>query len=357
MSIKTKLSPLVLFLSITACDQATVGTSGQDKKKSNKLCLSLIGGTKTQAYPATAIIAYAFGTTKFYTCSATFVGHNTMLTAGHCLEKSNPASVRYLGNTELKITDLRERYNKGVAALKVIHHGDAYLSSTMDFNNEAIRSKDFAIVIFPDNTAPAVFPVATQKPAVGSTIRIVSYGNTVFGNTTSEDKYQWTGTNTLESLATRGTSMLAMSAAPNTTSTGDVLATFGDSGGGMYFNDEIIGVASVVGSLSSTLAFNLYTDISTSVNRDLITNAKTQGAVIGPLSVVKAPEDKPPVVAPVVTPPADEPADATSVSSEDGELSIIAPSDELMIDPDVVSRKVKKEAEPEEAEEECEEEE
>ncbi len=260
----------------------------------------------------------------------------------------------------MKITDLRERYNKGVAALKVIHHGEAYLSSAMDFNNEAIRTKDFAIVIFPDNTAPAVFPVAAQKPAVGSTIRIVSYGNTVFGNTTSEDKYQWTGTNTLESLANRGTSMLAMSAAPNTTNSGDVLASFGDSGGGMYFNDEIVGVASVVGSLSATLAFNLYTDISTTVNRDLITNAKAQGAVIGPLPVVTAPDTKPadkPVTPPVVTPPADEPADATSVSSDDGELNILAPSDELMIDTDVVSRKVKKgaEAEAEESEEECEE--
>ncbi len=318
--------------------------------------MALIGGTKTQAYPASALIAYASGATRFYTCSATFVGHNTLFTAGHCLDRANPASVRYLGNTPMPISDLRTRYDAGVSALKVIHHGESYLSTAMDFNNEAIRSKDFAIVIFPDNTAPAVLTVAGQRPAVGSTIRIVSYGNTVFGNTTGEDKFQWTGTNSLESMSNRGTNMLAMSAAPNTTNSADVLATFGDSGGGMFFNDELIGVASVVGNLTPTLAFNLYTDLSTSANLDLIAQAKTQGAVIGPLSAPETPKDPDPTPDDKPDPPTVNPAteDPTNDSSEvDGELSIIAPSDKLMIDSDVVSRKVKKDPKKED-ENECE---
>jgi V8-like Glu-specific endopeptidase len=99
MTIKIKLSLSALLFFSAACDESTVATSSSNKKKSAKSCLSLIGGTKTQAYPASALIAYASGTTKFYTCSATFVGHNTMITAGHCLDKVNPASVRYLGNT------------------------------------------------------------------------------------------------------------------------------------------------------------------------------------------------------------------------------------------------------------------
>jgi hypothetical protein len=254
------------------------------------------------------------------------------------------------------ISDLRKRHDAGVAAVKVIHHGDAYLGPTMDFNTEAVRVKDLAVVIFPNNTAPAVLPIAAQKPAACSTIRIVSYGNTVFGNTTAEDKYQWTGTNSLENFSTRGTSMLAMSAAPNTTNSGDVLATFGDSGGGMFHNDELIGVASVVGSLSTTVAFNLYTDLSTTANKDLIARAKTDGAVIGPLTPKAA--DPTPAVVPVV-PPAETGADAeptedtTNDSSDvDGELTIIAPSDELMIDPDVVSRKVKKDDKKEKVEDE-----
>lgn len=77
------------------------------------MCLSLTGGTKTQDYPASALIGYESGTSKYYTCSASFVGHNTMFTASHCLERANPASIRYLGNTEMLISNLRERYNSG----------------------------------------------------------------------------------------------------------------------------------------------------------------------------------------------------------------------------------------------------
>lgn len=67
------------------------------------------------------------------------------------------------------------------------------------------------------------------------------------------------------------------------------------------------------------------------------------------------------MVPPVVTPTEAQPSEDTTNDSSDveGELTIIAPSDELMIDPDVVSRKVKKDDKKEkvEDEDECEEDE
>jgi hypothetical protein len=338
-----KMIWIVLMSTLIGCDETKVNSTDAPAKKSKTACANLVGGAKTTSFPAAGVIATPVESNKFYTCSATFIGHNTMITAGHCISRAAPETVRYLGNADFTISEIGQKFTAGIKATKVFHHGSAYIDIDMNLADEKIRTKDVAIIMFPDETAPEFIPVGDTRPATGSTVKLVGYGNTAFGSTAAEDKVRRVGTNTTEDFTNRGTNMIAVSAPTGSITATDALAAPGDSGSGAFFNDKLIGILSNAGTLPGSIGFTLLADVNTADNRALMQTAVAGGAVLGPKPAPPSPTSTPSPENPDPTPPSDpSPEPELPDSDEDGDLSIMLPNEDLIIDADAVQKKTKK---------------
>jgi hypothetical protein len=186
------------------------------------------------------------------------------------LDPNNPE----LNYVTVERSGTQSSYRRVAKALSV--HAQAEYS--MDLNN-GVNGYDLAIVNFPARTAPAISPIASQTPELGSPFVIVGYGNnenffTADGNSQGGNGsgVKRFGSNELQlvddgMLVFAGIPSKDLQAAP-----GELVSSgSGDSGGPMFVGNQIVGVTSggglAVVPSGETISISRYVDLNSDVSR------------------------------------------------------------------------------------------
>lgn len=307
---------LGFLVGCVACDQSThsreskdqpvidsnqaLGTIGDSKRK----CLNIVGGAPTEDYPYVGLLSVSGGKGI---CTGSFLSHNTMITASHCLSgKAKDGNVSYVKNPpkQLAVRSGVEMFKKGVKPLKVIFGNKAKATDAQNDERPLYGAgKDIAILIFPDHTAPATISILERDANARDSLSVVGYGSTQWVSKNQKDP-------TPESLPRRaGSNKLlllnkdlrrglegqfedefyllggpAQSSGQKATRT--ALGAPGDSGGPLLINDTIVGVL-VVGmktpheiksNFGGSDAAAFYVKMQSEFTKSLIKKAEKEGA-------------------------------------------------------------------------------
>jgi hypothetical protein len=263
-------------------------------------CLKIVNGEHTDKYPSVGYLINNTGNA----CTGTWVGHNVMLAASHCLDPKDLKGILYVEGHEIDLNKLKS-YTVSVPK-KVLHNGHAGLgeAGTKDKNGELI---DLSILIFPDHTAPQISEIFQGAvPYQNANATIVGYGreNLPGGKSEAQSKLQrkqvghndtvFSEKGFLDENLTLGPieGVLTIIGNPNDNSTNQKqygsLASSGDSGGPLFIGDKIAGVASFVvrddkreSKDATSSGFTIYVNLSSKASKKLLDEAKSQGAAIG----------------------------------------------------------------------------
>lgn len=151
-------------------------------------------------------------------CTGTFVSDNTLLTAAHCIGSSNTVRIR-------------RRIN--ATSLKVKVHPKTQVTGRLG-------AYDIAVVVFPDNTAPAVVSVKTSPVKPGDEALFVGYGR---NSSSGGSGVKRVGRNKVRSID-GGKTIVSSRSTSNPNSGEDVSVAPGDSGGPLFINGAIAGITS-----------------------------------------------------------------------------------------------------------------
>jgi len=162
-------------------------------------------------------------------CTATIVGHNTLLTAAHCL---------YFFGPKAEEVEIVKGSHEGLQSLNVFIHPK--FSFGRGFN-------DVALIKFEDKSFTNHIQISLTLPSTGQEFTIVGYGKFSFYSNTSDGKKRM-GTNKLTSIGRRfDFTGYHENKGPDGLGTGQNVSNLpGDSGGPMLVNGKVIGVSSSI---------------------------------------------------------------------------------------------------------------
>lgn len=176
-------------------------------------------------------------------CTGTAVSHNTLLYAGHCTGGGIPQGTTGLIQGKVCINkNLANPDNPSVGACSTslfVHPG--YASEDFRF--------DVAIGVFPDNTFKNYFPVQTQMPARGDKVILVGYSSQNLPDSSNGSK-RW-GFNTF-SRADSDQALISEYGG----SAARVAVSPGDSGGPLFYDCKVVGVASRMATSGSKISLH-----------------------------------------------------------------------------------------------------
>lgn len=174
-------------------------------------------------------------------CTGTFVSDTTLITAAHCVRAPN----RTTGVVNQTISLPRQGDVKSLKVLANVR------------SNQNVSPHDSAIVIFPPGTAKATMPLHRTAAKVGDKIMLVGYGGEVWGGRAGTKRK---GTNELTEVA-RG--YLISERRGNNPNSGEGVAVApGDSGGPLFIDNALAGIASGGGLGSNSIHVDLQSDTS-----------------------------------------------------------------------------------------------
>lgn len=134
------LSILIYLISFVSCGQ---------RDPSRSYILKVVNGKETQDFPAVAQLDQGF-LGLFGFCTGTFIKHNIMLTAAHCVK----------GETTLSVNRKK--------ALKYFAHPN--------YDTYDVRY-DIALVLFPENTSSSVVNISTERIKINDRFAIIGFGH------------------------------------------------------------------------------------------------------------------------------------------------------------------------------------
>jgi hypothetical protein len=278
--------------------EAMSNTRKSTNKKNNCSKPKLIGGEDTATYPSVVLLSRKHSNTSFGFCSGTFIGPNSLITAGHCLDPNDLSKLRYIGDRAENIPNEYDRkYREGAAPIKVVHHGAGYIGPDINPTLNHIREKDVAILIFGTDVAPAVMAIGSTAPALNSIVEIVGFGSNVFAIMNNNHLYRrQVGRNSISNITPYGLAGLGVLAARTNTNTNDVVMSVGDSGGPLVQGNLLVGISSAIAPTPAdpNQVLGLFANMSLPHNQQLVANARAQGAVIGPIPPRPTPQPSPP---------------------------------------------------------------
>lgn len=197
-------------------------------------------------------------------CTATAVSHNTIVFAAHCADSPTGPNGRV--NEQICIQkNLANPDNSaaGKCASKVFIHPQ-YQGGT----NYRV---DVAVAVFPDYTFKNYFAIETTAPTMGAQVLMVGYS---FGNSEKAGigSKRW-GYNQLQGLDADDAILSVFR-----NSTTGVAVSPGDSGGPLFNNCKVMGVASRM--TETTPKMSLHTNLTVSANTSWMqTLARSEGAI------------------------------------------------------------------------------
>ncbi len=291
-----KLAPLIAMLCFSCNPPAGGGGATAEANKKNDAgtapagCLAIVGGTESEAQPAIGMLYQRKGD-QIFICTGTFVSQNTLITAAHCFPFGrdiyySPGSSWDLTNEEVvnQVTRDAVPSTKVVLSPVKIHNGSGIASTDSHM--------DLAVVIFPDNTAPATLPILGRPAVEGEPAELFGYGRTEIdgkhadaqSGTMTAKRHGRNKVSKPEQLLKSYPNTLMLFGAASGTGQDKALASNGDSGGPLLVDGAVVGIASTA-SLSKSLgdvtkeeAFTVYADLSSTYARDFYREAEQAGA-------------------------------------------------------------------------------
>lgn len=264
---------------LSACVAPTVGKS-----------VSLINGTVTSQFRSVVLLGAIKkqGTTfKRATCTGTFVGTNVILTAAHCMDGSVTGGLVYIPGEKFdSINDFMAGASKGITPKQVLMAGK--FGEKLDPNVAEDRRQDMALLIMPDNSAPAVTPIIDHSVADSEPVTLVGYGATSIDH--PQDSLALSkryGYNRLRmtypgilggGIFIGGRSIDSGDNVPVI----DTMSAPGDSGGPLFVDGAVAGVTTggFVNPNEISKAVAVYLDLNNDESKKLIQRGLQQGAKI-----------------------------------------------------------------------------
>ena len=272
----------------------------------NRCGLGVVGGVETQGYPYVGLLI-AEDEASVDVCTGTFIGHNVMLTASHCLLNENPESIAYVPNPPAILeVDKLEAIAKSAIKPKKIIIGNLELVREKNIRNlkRNVFAQDIAILIFPDRTAPASVPVMKKSVNPKDQLSVVGYGRTeIFGPQNETEPLRTVkriGTNFLLKFDPEAKKVFdseftpdlyviggAKTSDPKSGST-KVLPGQGDSGGPLLLGEAVVGVTSRIQDVppefkayfDNVEALAAFPKLQSAFALDLLGKAEASGAAI-----------------------------------------------------------------------------
>lgn len=141
-------------------------------QSSNQSGYGIINGEFTDSYPAVVMLTINLGN-RIGVCSATFIGHNVLATAGHCVDDATVDAIKiHIGNSFIPVEVAR--LGTGLPVLKKF---TKFPSNQKDPDGRLV-ALDFALLQTLPDQAPAIAPLSNAAPPLNSYLQIVGFGNT-----------------------------------------------------------------------------------------------------------------------------------------------------------------------------------
>jgi len=135
--------------------------------------LAVIGGSPDTAHPSAVFIKATVGSQTGY-CSGVVVAPRVVLTAGHCTNLSGVTYQVFVGE------DFRRPDAGTFVAVSEYHAHPSYSAAT--------NAYDVGVLITATDIDTPPAPLNRSPPAVGDTVSIVGYGQTIAGNASTLGK-------------------------------------------------------------------------------------------------------------------------------------------------------------------------
>jgi len=290
--VQGKLLAAILIYFTSGCGTPPSQTRSTCSSSMPQSSLKIQDGTETSEYPSVVLIMSGPRVGKVSKCTGTIVGHNTVLTAAHCI-KGTADSV-YVMQT-LSLRDAAEHNRAMASAISpraIISHGPFVSSATNADISEL--PEDMVVLVFTDNTFKQRDVIV---PSLHGRTRPENFSDTIivgFGKSSASD--------------TSNTSIKRVGFGFYLTEDlfgADLVFTFdrdldpqsfapvggkkysqtqqGDSGGPLFFKRdnqlEIVGVTSAGGTSSDgQVSRSIYVDLYSEKSLDLFARASEQGA-------------------------------------------------------------------------------
>lgn len=243
--------------------------NGQTPQNNGNSSFQMTGGTLTSLYPAVVFIVRREAN-ELHMCTGTFVGPNTIFTAAHCVDSTLDGGVSILTGTSYNPQNLIQGFHTNIFAKQVFYANDpANYANSLDSNDPEDQAVDFAIIITQnENAAPAIAPIQEYRPELNKEFSavMVGYGKDESGRVGNKRM----GNARLELYKTSSANQ-AFANAQSGASAAQVAE--GDSGGGVFIGNDLIGV--------TTNANNVSIPVWSPAIQSTISSAKAAGAIIG----------------------------------------------------------------------------
>lgn len=297
-----KLLAKFMFVALLgSCQEIPEGekrtTQGGGPGSDTGSCLRIVNGTATSEYPSVGlIISRVEGADEMGVCTGTFVSSNTMITAAHCVKSDSLKTMMYIPRDRFDLRLSQKKMNEIFATgVKPVAYVDGDNGTDSDGAKKLSEvDNDVAVVIFPEGTAPAVASIAKSPPPAAASVTIVGFGRTSLTDAGDQSAIQKrVGQNSLlkdDALARVYPDLLFITGEPTTIATatgGTSIAAKGDSGGPMFYNDQLVGIISV-GTVSEKVfsadakgsGINAYLHMGGKHVQTVFDKARALGAVI-----------------------------------------------------------------------------
>ncbi len=245
----------------------------------NANCFNIVHGQSTSAYPEVTLLISTDKQGKIMgTCTGTFIGPKTVITAAHCITANETIGISRASRIYANGSNDQEVMASFIPATKVLNK-DPYINNR-NWTKQDARA-DVAILIFSQTVAPAVAPIIDRQVNSGEEVTVVGFGmDKVDPSQASLIDSKQFGFNTLN-VESFGLAILSPYSGGSFYSKNTGTAS-GDSGGPLFVDGKIAGVLSGGGpsETNRNIDQSAYADLNSASIQSFIQDAISQGADI-----------------------------------------------------------------------------